>query len=73
MTPDDDLKKSTMKKPAVTKAAKIEEVKVNTEAAIQTIKQEISQQSETLLERLKKRKLEMNARKQQQQAEAAQQ
>jgi hypothetical protein len=45
-----------LKKPAVTKTAKIEEVKVNTEAAIQTIKQEITQQSETLQERLKKRK-----------------
>ena len=41
----------------MTKAGKIEEVKVNTEAALQTIKQEISQQSETLQERLKKRKL----------------
>ena len=59
----EELKKSFIKKPAVTKTAKIEEVKINTEAAFQTIKAEISQQSETLQERLKKRKLEMAARK----------
>lgn len=59
----EELKKSIIKKPAVTKTAKIEEVKINTEAAFQTIKAEISQQSETLQERLKKRKLEMAAKK----------
>ena len=59
----EELKKSIIKKPAVTKTAKIEEVKINTEAAFQTIIAEISQQSETLQERLKKRKLEMAAKK----------
>lgn len=63
----EEIKKSVTKKPAVTKTAKIEEVKINTEVAFQTIKAEISQQSETLQERLKKRKLEMAARKLQQQ------
>ena len=59
----EEVKKSAIKKPPVTKIAKIEEVKINTEVALQTIKAEISQQSETLQERLKKRKLEMAARK----------
>lgn len=38
----EELKKSIIKKPAVTKTAKIEEVKINTEAAFQTIIAEIS-------------------------------
>ena len=38
----EELKKSVIKKPAVTKTAKIEEVKINTEAAFQTIIAEIS-------------------------------
>jgi|LauGreDrversion4_2_1035121.scaffolds.fasta_scaffold272443_2 hypothetical protein len=43
---DEEVKKSVIapsKKPAVTKAAKIEEVKINTEVAMQTIKAEIIQ------------------------------
>jgi hypothetical protein len=57
------LKKSVIKKVAVTKAGKIEENKVNTEVAMQTIKNEIKQQQETLQERLKKRKQELAAKK----------
>ena len=38
----EELKRSVTKKPAVTKTGKIEEVKINTEAAFQTIKAEIS-------------------------------
>lgn len=63
---EEEVKKSVIapsKKPAVTKAAKIEEVKINTEVAMQTIKAEIIQQSDSLQERLRKRKQEMAARK----------
>ena len=46
-----------------TKAKEFEEVKANTEQVMQVIKNEMSTQSESLQERLKKRKAELAAKK----------
>ena len=48
----------------MTKSEKIEEAKANQEQAMQVIKSEMSQQQESLQERLKKRKAEIALKKQ---------
>ena len=53
---EEEIPKVEVKKPAVTKAEKIDEVRINQENAIQVIKNESSSQAESLQERLRKRK-----------------